>query len=136
MSQLLVQEMKSDDIKEPFLFDNVTKSYGAAWNWFRDFPCYDYKVYIHIIPKIAIYVGQTRQSLKERWQNGNAYKHNQSFYNAIKKYGWNNIAHILYKENLKKEQADELEKELIHFYSTYEAFTGLYCLNIRDNWKI
>lgn len=28
------------------------------------------------------------------------------------------------------------EKELIHFYSTYEAFTGLYCLNIRDNCKI
>ena len=35
-----------------------------------------------------VYVGQTKQAIKERWRNGKGYKNNLYFYNSIQKYGW------------------------------------------------
>ena len=41
----------------------------------------NYKVYIHIMTGLWIYIGQTGQDLEERWQNGEGYKqHNQMLY--------------------------------------------------------
>lgn len=95
----------------------------------------EYSVYIHILPNKTIYIGQTRQSLKERWQNGRGYEHNNFFSNLIKKYGWNNIDHLLYKDNLTKFEADTIEKDLIKFYSENERITGRVVLNIQYNNK-
>ena len=94
----------------------------------------NYKVYIHIMTGLWIYIGQTGQDLEERWQNGEGYKqHNQMLYHQIKKYGWENINHILYKDNLTKKEADIIEQDLIHFYAKNEMATGLMVLNLVHN---
>ena len=92
-----------------------------------------YKVYIHLKTGCWIYIGQTCQELEERWQCGEGYKHNQMLYHQIQKYGWNNIQHLLYKDNLTKKEADKIEQDLIHFYAKNEVATGLMVLNLKHN---
>lgn len=67
-----------------------------------------------------MYVGQTC-NLSERWRNnGKNYFNSIKFYNAIKKYGWDNFTHEVVYSNLNKQAADKLEKELIHKYNSIE----------------
>ena len=64
------------------------------------------------------YVGQT-YNIKERWRcKGKNYFASVKFFNAIKKYGWDNFYHIIIKDKLFREEADKLEKELIKKYDT------------------
>lgn len=81
----------------------------------------DYVVYIHKnILNGKVYVGQTC-NLSERWRNnGKNYFNSIKFYNAIKKYGWDNFTHEVVYSNLNKQAADKLEKELIHKYNSIE----------------
>lgn len=72
-----------------------------------------FTVYKHISPNGKQYVGITSVNVETRWNNGNNYRNNPYFTNAIKKYGWDNFEHIILHENLSKEQACEIEKELI-----------------------
>lgn len=76
-------------------------------------------VYIHT-NKInnKVYVGITGQKPKRRWHNGYGYKTQQYFWRAIQKYGWNNFDHIIFAENLTKEDACKMEKCLIALYNT------------------
>ena len=76
-----------------------------------------FSVYLHIAPNGKKYVGITSRCVDKRWQNGNGYK-SQIFYRAIKKYGWDNIEHIVLFENLTKDEAEEKEKELINKYNS------------------
>lgn len=71
-----------------------------------------YCVYAHI-NKITgkIYIGQTKQGSTNRWNQG--YKDCPKFYNAIKKYGWDNFIHIVLVDNLTCEEANILEEEFI-----------------------
>ena len=55
----------------------------------------------------------TKQDVEIRWQNGNGYIYNSYFYNAIKKYGWENISHEIIASNLTEEEACNFEKLLI-----------------------
>ena len=60
------------------------------------------------------YVGITCQRLKARWgKNGRRYKGCTYFYNAIKKYGWDNFNHEILFKNLDKEEAESKEIKLI-----------------------
>ena len=85
-----------------------------------------WKVYMHIIPKEIsgynndkFYIGITSQELLKRWRsNGNGYKRQQVFYNAIQKYGWDNIRHTLVSDNLTHKEACEMEIRLIEKYNT------------------
>ena len=64
------------------------------------------------------YIGITSYKPEHRWgKEGNGYK-NQFFYDAIKKYGWDNFEHEILFDNLIKEQAEEKEIELISKYNT------------------
>lgn len=79
----------------------------------------DYKIYIHI-NKVngKVYVGQTKQNLKDRWgSDGRRYK-GQPFYNAIQKYGWDNFEHKVLLEHLTKEQANYYEQLFIKKYNS------------------
>lgn len=65
------------------------------------------------------YVGITSYNPKRRWgSNGINYKYNKHFYCAIQKYGCNNFEHIILFNNLTKEEACEIEKELISFHNS------------------
>jgi group I intron endonuclease len=79
----------------------------------------NYKVYIHTnLVNNKVYIGITKQDVKKRWGNGYPYKRSPAFYNAIKKYGWNNFSHEVLYTNLTKQQASDKEKELIKLYQS------------------
>ena len=84
-------------------------------------------IYQHICPNGKVYIGQTGRLPEERWCKGNGYRGSTLFYNAIKKYGWDNIKHIILFENLSKEDADRIEISLIKKYQEQ----GI-CYNIRE----
>lgn len=79
----------------------------------------NYCVYVHI-NKIngKMYIGQS-YNIKERWRcKGKNYFNSIKFFNAIKKYGWDNFYHLIIDEGLTIEEADALEKSLIQSLDT------------------
>lgn len=83
-----------------------------------------YTVYIHNFPNGKRYVGITSQDVEKRWhQDGSGYK-GQMVYNAIQKYGWDNIFHEIFASNLTKEEAINMEKLLIQKLQTNNIQNG------------
>ena len=83
-----------------------------------------YCVYEHIAPNGKRYIGITGRNPLYRWSRGKAYVNNRHFYNAIEKYGWDNIEHIIVADGLTKEQACEMEIALIREYNTTDPAHG------------
>lgn len=83
-----------------------------------------YCVYKHTFPNEKVYIGITSLNPLKRWgPNGNGYR-GQVVFNAILKYGWDNIKHeILYSE-LTKEEAEQKEIELIAEYKSNQREFG------------
>lgn len=78
-----------------------------------------YIVYRHTCPSGKVYIGITGMSFEKRCgSNGCNYKKNTLFYRAIKKYGWDNIAHEILFDRLTKEEAEQKEIELIAKYKS------------------
>ena len=77
-----------------------------------------FTVYMHITPSNKRYIGITSKDLSERFGSNGCLYRNQIFGRAIKKYGWDNIEHIIVAQNLTKEKAKKLEIELIAKYDT------------------
>lgn len=82
-----------------------------------------YCVYIHIFPNEKTYIGITCQNPKYRWRHdGTGYKpkkkNSSRMWNAILKYGWDNIKHEILYKNLTKEDACQKEIELIALYQS------------------
>lgn len=75
-----------------------------------------YTVYKHISPSNKVYIGITKGAVEKRWNCGFGYRHNQYFFNAIRKYGWDNIEHKIVASGLSLENASQMEKDLISFY--------------------
>ena len=73
-----------------------------------------------------IYIGQTSQNPPSlRWgKNGQNYKKSSYFYNAILKYGWDNFEHIILKQNLTQDQANQQEEYYIKKYNTIDERYG------------
>lgn len=80
----------------------------------------NYCVYIHINKtNRKVYIGITCQKPEYRWgAKGQGYKDSPKFYNAIKKYGWDNFEHIILKENLSQQEASQLEQVFIKQYNS------------------
>jgi group I intron endonuclease len=101
----------------------------------------NYKVYMHIFPNGKAYIGITRQDPKLRWGGGNGYARNEYMYRAIKKYGWENIEHIVLFDGLSKNDACEIEKELIKKHKTnnknfgYNIESGGQCSSLAESTK-
>lgn len=81
-----------------------------------------YTVYMHKTPSNKVYIGITSQKPEKRWQEGLGY--NKYFTNAIKRYGWDNIEHVIIAENLSKDGACKLEQELIAHYKSTDRKYG------------
>lgn len=89
-----------------------------------------------------VYVGITSKNPPtKRWgKNGNLYHENTYFYNAIKKYGWDNFTHEILRSNLTEIEALELEKELIAYYKSmnksYNMSDGYDYIGVERRLKI
>ena len=81
-------------------------------------------VYIHTSPSNKAYIGITSKKPTVRWANGNGYKKQSYFWNAIKKYGWDNFKHIIWADNLSKEEACHIEQLLIALFHTQDVNYG------------
>lgn len=79
----------------------------------------NYTVYMHICPNGKYYIGITSMDTPKRWNKGYGYKPYKNskgcpyFYKAILKYGWENIKHYILYIELQKEDAEQIEIELI-----------------------
>lgn len=84
-----------------------------------------YCVYMHTLKVDGRkYIGITCRRPNKRWRNGDGYKKQPYFYNAIKKYGWDSFKHEIIFENLTKDQACVKEKALIKLFHTAEHDFG------------
>lgn len=76
----------------------------------------NYTVYKHTSPVGKVYIGITKMNPVRRQANGLGYKNCTHFFNAILKYGWDNIRHEILYTGLNQEEAECIEKELIGEY--------------------
>lgn len=83
-----------------------------------------YCVYMHTSPSGKRYIGITGQKPKDRWKNGNGYKNNTYFKNAVKKYGWENIEHTILFSSLDKKDACRLEQICIMLFKSNDRRYG------------
>lgn len=84
----------------------------------------NYLVYKHTSPSGKVYVGITKRSVHERWEGGKGYRKNPYFYNAIEKYGWENIQHEVLISGLSYEDAEWYERYFISFYQSFNPKYG------------
>lgn len=84
----------------------------------------NYIVYKHTSPVGKVYIGITKMNPIRRWANGKGYKGCTHFYNAIIKYGWDNIRHEILYTGLSREEAECKEKELIRNYKSNNTSFG------------
>ena len=83
-----------------------------------------YSVYCHTCPDGKKYIGLTGKSPEKRWLNGRGYQYNLHFTRAIRKYGWDNIAHEVLSTGLTAREAKDEEKRLIALYDTTDQRKG------------
>lgn len=83
-----------------------------------------FSVYMHKCPNGKVYIGITTQECEKRWKNGKGYSNNKHFSDAIKKYGWDNIEHLVLHKNLTKDEACKYEKKYIERYDSTNREKG------------
>lgn len=93
----------------------------------------NYTVYMHTVPNGKVYIGITKQNPIKRWLHGKGYQKQEYFYNAILKYGWDNIEHRILFTELSQEEAEQKEIELIKQYKSNQREFGY---NIENGGRI
>lgn len=78
----------------------------------------NYSIYKHTSPSGKSYIGITKQGKKRFGKDGNGYKKQRKFYNAIQKYGWDNFKHEIIEDNL------SFEGDAAHELTAYEYPSG------------
>ena len=83
----------------------------------------NYCVYKHTFPNGKIYIGITKQLPKYRWRSdGSGYKprkkNSSKIWNAIQKYGWDNVKHEILYDHLTKDDAEQKEVYLIALFKS------------------
>lgn len=78
-------------------------------------------IYVHINKLNGkAYVGQTVQTLQDRWGRGSSYSTCTHFYNAIQKYGWDNFEHKILECGLEDTELNERERYWIEKYNSIQ----------------
>lgn len=71
------------------------------------------------------YIGITKQNPAQRWgRNGVNYRECSHFWSAIQKYGWDMFDHEIIASGLSKEDACDMEMQLISLYKTQDREYG------------
>ena len=83
-----------------------------------------YTVYVHRVPNGKVYVGVTSKDPRTRWNYGYGYRNNNAFSQAIKEFGWNNIAHEIVAEFPDENSAYAFERKLIADYGSTNPANG------------
>lgn len=85
-----------------------------------------FSVYMHVFPNGKRYFGITSKDPEKRWLGGRGYsrKTQAKLVNAILKYGWVNITHIVLLQGLSRESAENAERFLIENNSTTDLRLG------------
>lgn len=77
-------------------------------------------IYKHTFPNNKVYIGLTKQDVKQRWRNGNGYQNCPTVWKAIQKYGWKNIKSEIIEDNIFLiEEANKQEQYWIKYYNSY-----------------
>lgn len=101
--------------KEILLSQSKSKTLPEKWT-----------IYIHTnLLNNKVYVGQTKQDVKKRWNYGYGYRNQSYFYKAIKKYGWKNFKHEILEDNItSQEEANKRENYWINYYNSTNSNYG------------
>lgn len=87
-----------------------------------------YYIYRHIAPNGKSYIGKTKDPSK-RYKKGNGYRKCPKFWEAIKKFGWENMQHEILATTNDDREARGLEKRMIKKYDTvnngYNSCNGI-----------
>lgn len=83
-----------------------------------------YCVYKHTAPDGRVYIGATMQEASRRWRNGNGYKRNPRFWEAIKQYGFDNFKHEILVSGLDRDTAYILESEYVKKHNSNDCMSG------------
>lgn len=85
-----------------------------------------YSVYLHVFPNGKRYYGITRRDPEARWREGKGYmqKGQVRMRNAVLKYGWVNVTHIVLLSNLTQEEAQAAERYLVENNNTVDPRFG------------
>lgn len=86
-----------------------------------------YCVYKHTCPNGKVYIGITSLEPEKRWNKGRGYSNNYHFFNAIIKYGWDNIDHSILHRDLPQSVAQSIEAQLIAQYHSNNPQYGYNC---------
>lgn len=79
----------------------------------------NFVVYKHTTPNGKVYIGITCRKPNYRYgKDGKNYIGCPLFWNAIQKFGWNNITHEILSSGLSKAEAERMEIELIIHYKS------------------
>lgn len=78
-----------------------------------------YKVYKLTFPNGKYYIEKTKQRPEDRWNNGEGYQ-GQRVYQAIVKYGWNNVKKEILASDLNDKEAAKIEHICIKLYNSME----------------
>lgn len=95
-----------------------------------------YKIYKHTFPNGKVYIGITKLNPKYRYgKDGHNYDSCPFMWNAIQKYGWENIKHEIIMDNLTVEEANIEERRFIT--EIYHSNNKKYGYNIANggNYK-
>ena len=84
-----------------------------------------FTVYMHKTPSGKVYIGITSSSnVTRRFGPDGVQYRSQMFGRAIRKYGWNNIEHIILKTGLTEDEAKQEEIRLISQYHSNDSRFG------------
>lgn len=90
-------------------------------------------VYKHTFPNGAVYIGKTNMTPEDRWLNGWGYKNCPLMFNAILKFGWDNVKHEIIADGLTDEEALEMESAQIAMHSKSSTVYNISGIPAQEN---
>ena len=90
-------------------------------------------VYMHTFPNNKKYIGITSRNPLYRWvEGGKGYKKQSLVWNAIQKYGWENVMHLILAETETQEDAEYFEK---YYIALFQSNNRKYGYNVTEGGR-